>query len=198
MTQSISGVILAGGEGRRFNKKIKAKIEVGSKPIISRMLEVLNDIFEEIIIVTNQPEEFTGYGRCRIVGDIFEDSGPLGGIHSAMVNSMKEALFVFAGDMPFPDRGLIADQIEYFKAGKCRVLVPRVGKEIEPLHAIYSRSVIHDLELALSQNKNSAVRDFLSNMDVTWFDLNDTADIRRAFTNINTPGELNNLSVSPD
>jgi molybdopterin-guanine dinucleotide biosynthesis protein A len=81
MAHNISGVILAGGASKRFNDIIKTKIVIDGKTIISRIIETIDDIFDEIIIVTNTPDEFKEYANCRIIGDQFLNKGPLGGIH---------------------------------------------------------------------------------------------------------------------
>jgi len=44
-------VILAGGAGKRFNGLIKPAIAIDGETIISRMIDVISDIFSEIIIV---------------------------------------------------------------------------------------------------------------------------------------------------
>ncbi len=116
MAQNITGVILAGGAGKRFDGIIKANIVIDGKTIISRIIETINDIFDEMIIVTNTPEKFNEYGDNKIIVDKILNEGPLGGIHSAMKESENEAVFVFAGDMPLLDREIIIRQIDFYNA----------------------------------------------------------------------------------
>lgn len=187
MAGNISGVILAGGENRRFNGITKSKIVIDGKPIISRILDTINEIFNEIIIVTNSPEEFKEYCNCKIVSDHFLKVGPLGGIHAALKGSSKEALFVFAGDMPLLDKKLILSQINYFDDHKCDILIPRVSQYIEPLHAIYSIGILKTLEDYLGGNQNCAVREFILKVNVRYLELGDSEETRRTFTNINSP-----------
>jgi molybdopterin-guanine dinucleotide biosynthesis protein A len=91
MIPGISGVILAGGNSKRFNGIVKAKIIIEGKTIISRIIETIENIFDEIIVVTNTPKEFQEYTGCKIIGDQFLNKGPLGGIHAALKKSKKEA-----------------------------------------------------------------------------------------------------------
>ena len=58
MGNNISGVILAGGSSRRFHGITKTKIEINGKSIIARIFDTVRDLFNEIIIVTNSPDEF--------------------------------------------------------------------------------------------------------------------------------------------
>jgi molybdopterin-guanine dinucleotide biosynthesis protein A len=84
MVHSISGIILAGGANRRFNGMTKSNIIIDGKTIISRITDTIRDIFDEIIIVTNTPEEFKEYNKYKIVSDQFLKVGPIGGIHAAL------------------------------------------------------------------------------------------------------------------
>jgi molybdenum cofactor guanylyltransferase len=190
MTQNISGVILAGGTGKRFNYKTKANIVVGGKTIISRITETLKDVFEEIIIVANNVNEIKIPDYCSVVADHFIKAGPLGGIHAALKASSGEAVFVFATDMPFLDKSFILRQIDYYCDRKCDVLVPRIGSFIEPLHAIYNQSVLNALEQYLTGENDRAVRAFFKVVDINYMDINDSHEARRIFTNINTPGDM--------
>jgi molybdopterin-guanine dinucleotide biosynthesis protein A len=187
---NISGVILAGGSGNRLGGITKANIVINGKTIISGIIETITEFFSEIIIVTNAPEEFGDYSRFKIESDQFLNVGPLGGIHAALKASTCEALFVFAGDMPRLDREIIGRQLAYFNSHKCEVLIPSAGSNIEPLHAIYSLSVLKKMEDYLSGKNNYAVRDFLKLVDVNYLPLEDNEKTKSAFTNINRPSDI--------
>lgn len=186
--EKISGVILAGGSGRRFGGRTKHNIMVGGKTIISRMLGVMEDIFDEILIVTSasSPDEFEG----RIIHDEFSGIGPLGGIHAAIKQSAGKAVFVFAGDMPLISRDIILQQIELFRTTKPGILVPRYGNLTEPLHSIYNNSILPQLESFITNNKNHPVYELFRSVDAAYFDLDDTDETRNYFLNINTPGDV--------
>ncbi len=186
----ISGVILAGGAGRRFEGLVKPKIIVEGVTILSRILSVTEEIFDERILVTNSPGEFGSLDSCIIISDEIQGAGPLGGIHAAMRKLPGNALFVFAGDMPFLDRGIITEMIAYWKESGCEALVPRVNTLTEPLHAIYDASLAFALETFLRNYKGRSVRDFLKTVKVRYFDLEESDRSRRAFTNINSPSDL--------
>ena len=190
MACNISGVILAGGANTRFNGEIKSKLVIGGKPVINRIIDTIRDIFEEIIIVTNNPEVFSELSNCKITGDHFLKAGPLGGIHAGLKASWKEAVFVFAGDMPLLSNKLINKQIEIFSSGKYDILVPSVNENIEPLHSIYNSSVIKRLEEYLTENRNFAVRNFFRLMNVHYMVLEDSAETKNAFQNINQPSDV--------
>jgi len=188
--KKISGVILAGGTNSRFGGKTKSNMIVGGIPIISRMVSILSEVFDEIIIVTNKPEEFQDFRKLKIVQDEYKKIGPLGGIHAAMNASTNPAIFVFAGDMPFITKELIVNQIEHYKKMNCDVLVPRMDSYDEPLHAIYNLSTFIKLDYYLLSMQDYAIRDFLGKVEVNYLQLDETPEYRRIFTNINTPSDL--------
>ena len=188
-----SCAILAGGAGRRFGGSVKSKLVIGGRTIISRILETVEPVFDEKIIVTNTPGEFTGSGHLKVVGDQFVRHGPLAGIHAALKNSESDFVFVIAGDMPFLDRDLIRLQIAEFDKLPCEALIPEIGGLIEPLHAIYSKSVADRIEAFFAAGKSLAIRDLLPELDVRYLEMELSENTKRAFTNINIPGDLEKL-----
>ena len=80
-------IILAGGKNSRFGGKNKAFIQIENKTIIQRIIDNVGYIFSEIIIVTNSPEDFSGYKQNRIITDIYKNKGPLAGLHAALTIS---------------------------------------------------------------------------------------------------------------
>lgn len=193
MKISISGAILAGGTNNRFRGITKANVVIEGVTIISRIISVIEKFFPELIIVTNRPDEFQEFSQFKITKDQYLNAGPLAGIHAAMKASAEEAVFIFAGDMPFPDKRIIADQIKEFNNRNCDVLIPKIGHYIEPLHAIYRKSLLNDLERFISERRNRAVRDFLGEVNVEYLQLSYNEQNRRAFTNINSPSDLDNI-----
>jgi len=190
---NISGVILAGGANSRFDGKTKANLVIDGRTIISGITEILDQIFPEIIIVTNTPEEFSEYPEYKIVGDIFKNVGPLGGIHAALKASSCDAVFIVAGDMPFLNNNLIISQSDYFQSNPCDVLIPSLNQNIEPLHAIYNITILNKLEEYLSGDSNYAVRQFFNKVDTRYLEFENTGEAKIAFTNINTPTDFINF-----
>jgi molybdenum cofactor guanylyltransferase len=193
--EGFSGAILAGGSGSRFNGTVKSKLIIQGDTIISRVLDVIGGTFNEKIIVTNTPEEFLEFKSCIVVSDYFEKAGPLAGIHAALKASSSEAVFVFAGDMPFLDREIINYQVSEFIKRKYETLVPRSGNLTEPLHAIYSISIIPALERFIIEGRSRAIRDFLSEINTGYLDFPESANLKKAFTNINRPEDLSDLDL---
>lgn len=190
MVNNISCVILAGGASKRFNGIVKAKIVIDGKTIISRIIETISDIFDEIIIVTNKPDEFKEYRNYKIIGDQFLNKGPLGGIHSALKETDRKALFVVAGDMPLLEKEIIIRQIDFFNNNDCDILIPQINNNIEPLHGIYKKTIISILEEYLEGENDYAIREFFKKTDVRYMQFEGSEKHISAFTNINSPSDI--------
>ena len=194
MKNRISGVILAGGLARRFGGTLKTKTIIGGTTVFERITGVITGIFDEIVIVTNNPEEFSLYPQYRITSDIFPGLGPVAGIHSGLLSCSGDAAFVFAGDMPFLDIKLISEMISDFESSSADIIVPQLGTNIEPLHAIYRKDLVNDLEEFIVKGKSRAIRDFIFMQKYSTFTVEDTPGNRKAFTNINSQLDLDNLN----
>ncbi|MEF9475741.1 MAG: nucleotidyltransferase family protein, partial [Candidatus Mariimomonas ferrooxydans] len=61
LLKGCTGVILAGGENRRL-PVLKSFIEIDGEKIIERNLKIMKNLFNEVFIVTNQPEVYLYLG----------------------------------------------------------------------------------------------------------------------------------------
>jgi len=200
MFQEVAGLVLAGGRSTRMGSRDKCLVPVGGVPVVRRVIGLLAETFAELVVVTNNPEQYEDLRpRLRLTEDRFKGCGPLAGIHAGLEATGCAAVFCAACDMPFLDRALISRQVERFLAlavqGCCEALVPRVGQLIEPLHAVYARSLAGRAEEILAgAREDRSVRVLLAAARTVYWDLGD--DSRRAFYNINTPKDL--VALHPD
>jgi len=186
----IAGVILSGGANSRFGGVTKANIIVDGSSIISRIISTIGNIFGEILIVTNKPEEFQGFTEYKIVSDLYLNAGPLAGIHSALKSTSASTIFVFAGDMPYLEKRIIIKLIEAYNYSECDALLPEIEEYLEPLHAIYSVSLAEHLESYLKSDKSYAVRDYIRLLNVKYIKFDGSVETKRAFTNINSASDI--------
>lgn len=193
MTKKIAAGILAGGPGSRMKGVTKPNILIAGETILSRTLNTVGGIFDEIILVTNKPGEFSSYSDCIITSDKYEGIGPLGGIHAALKITTCETLFILAGDMPLLSTELIMKQLSLFEELNCDILVPKTGTFLEPLHSVYKWDVLKRLETYLNQKGSNAVREFFSKVDTRYMELNESEDIRIVFSNINYPADIHEV-----
>jgi molybdopterin-guanine dinucleotide biosynthesis protein A len=99
MTQPCSGVILAGGLSTRYRGENKAFLRVGGIRILDRLLSVYAELFSEIILVTNTPQEFLEW-NALIVTDLFTVRSSLTGIHAGLFYASNPFAFSAAATLP--------------------------------------------------------------------------------------------------
>jgi len=136
MKINITGIILAGGKNSRmgFNK---AFLEVDGKRLIDLTLSVYQQIFSEIIIVTNDSLSYLEFKDAEVVTDIYPGKGSLGGIYTGLFYANNDYAFVAACDMPSLSKDFIFFMID--KIDKHEIIVPELAEGFQALHAIYSR-----------------------------------------------------------
>jgi len=191
----IAAAVLAGGKNSRMPGINKAFIKIGASTIIQRTIGLLRGIFKDVILVTNSPEDFKAFRKdAVIVGDIIKGAGPLGGIHSALTMTSKDAVFITACDMPFLRSDIIHRQIDCFSKTGGDCLVSRSGSFLEPLHGVYKSSLKGEIGSFLENSGDLSIRSFLATINVCYFDLADDVSSRNIFKNLNTPQDLRNIS----
>ena len=181
-------VIMAGGKSSRMGTD-KAFVPLLGKPMIEHVLDSVNGLGSEQIIITNSREQYSYLG-LPLFGDIYEGSGPLGGLHAALVHASCPHLLVVACDMPWLNRKLLEYMVSL--RATADVIVPRWTTFPEPLHAVYGKACLQPVTACLESRKlkliafygQVSVR-FLDRGDVTRFDA-----VGRSFANINTLEDL--------
>ncbi|UCE97151.1 MAG: molybdenum cofactor guanylyltransferase, partial [Dehalococcoidia bacterium] len=133
----------------------------------------------------------TGNKQVSIVKDIYPAKGPLIGIYSGLVNSNSPCSFVVACDMPFLNRELITYLIEVSKGFD--ITIPRLGKYVEPLHAVYSKNCLSAISKLLV-DKSLKIDRLLDMVKVRYVEKQEIDDIdpeHLSFFNLNTNTDLN-------
>jgi molybdopterin-guanine dinucleotide biosynthesis protein A len=184
----ITGVILAGGLSKRYGQN-KAFLEVGGIRLIDRITEGMQNIFKQLILVTNEKKGFEYLG-IPIIEDLIKGLGPIGGIYTGLMSISDQAGFFVACDMPFINKQLVRYMVD-IKDNHAAV-VPLVANEVEPLHAIYSQSCLKPIR-NLIDSKHYQVRHFYDQISVRYVKEDEIRKFgcpSKAFLNINTPDEF--------
>jgi molybdenum cofactor guanylyltransferase len=173
--------ILAGGKSSRMNYNNKALLLYKEKTFIENIINAGKE-FDEIIIIANKTEEYKNL-NLKVYSDIYIGNGPLSGIHSALKNSKNNKVLCIACDMPLISKKTldIIGDIE----GDYEVLVPSVNNRLQPMCAIYSKSLIPKIEKALINGENKLQKFILS----TKYKVLENNLCIRDFSNINTAKE---------
>ena len=193
VTDTITGVILAGGKSRRMGRD-KATLPIGSSYMIEYPLKVLKRHFKEIMVITNSRlsvklKKILG-PYVKIFEDVYPGHGALGGIYTALYHSYSPYVFVTACDMPFISDGLISHMSELI--GTHDIIVPKGSKGYETLHSIYRktiRDIVYD-RILMNQNKIIEIYPLVNVLEIPVNEIKRFASDERMFKNINTEQEL--------
>jgi len=191
ITNQVSGIILAGGKNLRMGTN-KAFLEIGGIRLIDRILHIYRQLFNEIIIVTNDPGAYTEFGDAAIVTDIYKGKGPLGGIFTGLFHSGNPCIFVSACDLPYLNTGFILHLSGLAKQQD--VVVPETPDGLQPLCAVYSRNCLPVIKKRLEIDKLK-ITGFYKDARVLSVTENQIRpfDARGLlFRNLNTPSDLKN------
>ena len=191
MQSSLSIVIQAGGASRRMGQD-KALLPFLGQPLITRVIQRLTGLADEVIINTNRPEAYRFLG-LPVEPDVIPGRGALGGLYSALTIAGHPLVAVVACDMPFVNPDLLAAQRLILEETGCDAVIPVTEQGAEPFHAVYRwENCLPAIKAALeagSWRVNSwfdhAVVYFLSQAEVRRFD-----PLQLAFRNVNTPEDL--------
>lgn|GEM_PF-38885 len=183
----VTGVILAGGASARMGSN-KALLPYRGGRFIEAIHRQLAELFDEVILVTNNPEQYA-FLPCRKVPDLFPGMGALAGIHSGLSHSANPAIFAVACDMPY----LNADLIRHLagRADRGGVLIPESHGGLEPLHAVYGKGCLAAIEATLLTGERRIVS-FFDRTNVNKVNAEEVAGFDPAFasfSNVNTPEE---------
>jgi FdhD protein len=190
--KGIAGVILAGGKSSRMGRN-KALLPYNGKPLIESVYRVMAELFEQVAVVTNNPEAYA-FLPCLKIPDIHVGMGSIAGIHAGLEWSPEERIFVAGCDMPFLEKELVRHlaALSVHESG----VVPCTPGGLEPLHAIYAKRLLPMLDEALTSDRKRII-DLVPLMKARVIPAEEVAAISpqfRSFINLNTPEDYNGLS----
>jgi molybdopterin-guanine dinucleotide biosynthesis protein A len=140
---SVSAIILAGGQSRRMQRE-KSLLPVNGCTLIETVIAQIRPFFSEIIISAAKKDKFA-FLNLPIIEDEAPGQGPLLAILSALRASTHAVNFILACDIPVIHIPYLQKIIALATTND--IVVPRYrdGK-FEPLFAVYNRSIIPAIE----------------------------------------------------
>ncbi len=188
-----SGVILAGGRSSRM-KFNKAFAEISGKPVINIIADKFAELFDETIIISNEPELFEHLGLA-VYTDVYPRMGPVSGIHSGLYHARYNRVFVLGCDVPFINMQLV----EYMIAnlGDYDSIVPEIDSYLQPLAAVYNRKCLPVLTACLQENRVKLIRIFeeLNALVLGRDELEKFGIVEEIFLNVNDIEALNLATI---
>lgn len=188
----MTGIILAGGKSQRmgFNK---ALLEIKGERLIDRTVSFFKDIFDEVIIVTNDIITYE-YLNVRVIRDVMEEQGSIVGVFSGLLSASNQYSFVTACDMPFLNKELILYLSSLAKGFDA--VVPFCKDSYEPLHAVYSKTCLKPIATLITSGNLKIVNLFkvIKTKKVEESGLRRFDSELTSFTNMNTKEDLERLA----
>jgi molybdenum cofactor guanylyltransferase len=142
-----SGAVLAGGKSKRFGQD-KARFLYQGKPLMTWVLESLETASERFIVSGSDYSEF----GLPSYPDLYTGGHSLSGLHSALHHAQHDWVAVAACDQPFLSREFWAYLLAQTQPN-LQTIVARSGEFIEPLGALYHKSLETQVLQYLQKNQ---------------------------------------------
>jgi len=186
--EPITAFIMAGGLSSRMGEP-KAFMQIAGKSMIDYAVAQAHSVAEDVFVVGDKIM-YGAYGR--IVTDIHEKCGPLGGIHAALTRTKTEFNLMLALDTPFLTRNILHYLNEQAQKAEKTVTVPKLSNGYNPLCAIYRKDFLHRAEGALLAGNYKIDSLFLEGdtLEITEAELLMQRFDITMFQNINTPEDF--------
>ena len=150
-----TAIVMAGGRSSRMGQD-KALLPVRGVSMIQRVVDSLRPSFERILVSVGDRERYAFLG-LDIVEDEARGQGPMVGVASALRATQTEVAFVTACDVPEPPLAPMARLLREVAHGAAAVPAHDSG-HLEPLFAVYRRSLLPDLDEALARGERTLAR----------------------------------------
>lgn len=183
----ISGVILAGGLGRRMGGTDKGLQELRGRPLVDWVSERLAPQVDELLINANQNlARYAQFGFPVVPDRVPDYAGPLAGLHAALSAATHPLVATAPCDSPF----LPIDLVARLRAGLDEqggdLAIARTGSQLHPVFCLCRRSLLPSLDDYLAGGGRK-VETWCAAVNAVAIDFDDVAE---AFENINTRDQL--------
>jgi molybdopterin-guanine dinucleotide biosynthesis protein A len=185
--ERITGLVLAGGLGRRMGGVDKGLSLLDGEPLVEHIIRRLAPQVGQLIINANQNHDiYAGFGY-PVVGDRIEGhAGPLAGLEAGLAACTTPYLLTVPCDSPLLPADLVSRLAACLTAHKASIAVARTGEQLHPVFSLIRSDELPELQAFINAG-GRRMEAWLRRL--CWapcpFD-----DCPEAFANINTPDEL--------
>ncbi|OOE09890.1 molybdenum cofactor guanylyltransferase [Fictibacillus arsenicus] len=187
-----AGIVLAGGESRRFGSP-KAIAMWNNKTFIEYSIESLTPHADKILVITRE-ELLTTLTKdsskfIRIFEDVprYKGKGPLAGIYTGMISQKADYYLVTPCDMPLMSSSMYQKWLTAAQEGEYDCVIPVLNGKIYPLNGVYKKTCLPDIDFCL-QEHNYKVLKLLQRKNTKYIEVEEEEE--HYFKNVNTPNEL--------
>lgn len=193
-SQSVVGLILAGGLAKRMGGGDKCLLPLAGKTLLQRTVERANPQVEKLLLNANGNSLRFARNRLPVVPDLLPGNlGPLAGIHAGLSwmrkdNPDTEWLMSFASDTPFFPLDLVKQLLAAATTHHCQLAIANSRMRTHPVFALWHVSMLDKIEQQLKNNDVPRLQDWVKQQKM--IEVCFTADVYDPFFNINTPQDL--------
>lgn len=185
----ISAVILAGGQGQRMGGSDKGLLVVKGKPLVAWLIERIQPQVDEIFISANRHhEQYAGFGYPILRDTLTGFAGPLAGLSTALRAATHPLILCVPCDTPLLPANLAERLYAGLIIGNRPIAVAQTGSQIHHTTMLCRRELAAHLENFLASGDRK-VAHWQAQLQASVVDFYETD----AFTNINTPAEMDLL-----
>tara|TARA_R110001592_G_scaffold136958_1_gene354527 strand:- start:507 stop:1133 length:627 start_codon:yes stop_codon:yes gene_type:complete len=188
-THDLTGMVLAGGEGRRMGGRDKGLEPFAGLPLVGHVVKRLEGQVAELLINANRNADAYRFFADRVIADVVMDGaeggfkGPLMGIYSGLQAAKTPWLLVVPYDSPALPDDLVARMVQGI--GQHDIAVAFDGERLHPVVALLRTSLADDLAATLAEGERKIDRWYARH---AWCKV-DMSDCPDAFANLNTEEE---------
>lgn len=183
---SVTGLILAGGQGARMGGADKGLVEFEGRPLVVHAIERLAPQVTGLMISANRNLERYRAFAPRVFRDATEGfPGPLAGIEAGLAHAPTPWIVVVPCDAPRLPRTLVAQLAEGASARGAAAACARVAGHQQPVFCLLSVALLEPLRRHLAGGGRT-VHAWLAEIGSVAVDFEDVA----AFRNFNSPSAL--------
>lgn len=187
--ESVTGLILAGGLGRRMGGEDKGLVSLAGRPMVAHVLEALRPQVGPILVNANRNRErYAALGHPVLADALGGYQGPLAGMLTALKHCSTEFLVTVPCDAPLIAPDLVARLHAARVAAGADLAVASDGARLQPVFLLLRASLAPSLEAYLAAGgrtthawvgqSRAAVADFSDQPD-TFVNVNDADERQR-------------------
>jgi len=189
----VTGVVLAGGQGRRMGGVDKGLVELAGAPMVAHVLARLAPQVGAVLINANQNlDRYRALGPPVVPDAVGGFAGPLAGLHAGLTGASGELVVTVPCDSPFLPFDLVARLRAALEREGAQLAVAKTFDQPHPVFALVRRDVLPNLAAFLAAGGRK-IDAWYASLRVVEVAFDDEAE---AFRNINTTGELTDAEAA--
>ena len=188
--ERITGIILAGGKGRRMGGDDKGLLKVAGRPLVRWVMDRISPQVGTVLVNANRNQQRYQAMGAAVIGDQLSGfQGPLAGMAAGLAVAKTDYVAFAPCDSPLLPNDLVNRLWQAMSAQQADIAVAHDGRRMQTVCVLLDRKLLPSLR----QTLNDGVR----KVD-HWYALHRTAladfsDRPNAFLNANTPEQLAEL-----